>query len=137
MDKTMKRIQACLAGVVIGVGVLVGVSMCSEAKAADISVSLGKTETLRAPACLTVEDMTAIAEADSKDGPEAAMALFKQNGNCGIAQGEFLLKSVKFSAPTKRGATTRVLEVSTELGDGSKLVFYILVDVQVNGATQT
>lgn len=98
---------------------------------------MGKEQYVRAPMCLTKEDMITVAQADVEGGPPAAIKVFNENPNCDVGDGVVLPVSVVFSGPTKRGATVRVIEIRVDQGDGTKATYYMMVDVQLSGLVNT
>lgn len=94
-------------------------------------VKLYQKAAINAPACLTQEEAVQMAKADMEGGPQKAMEVFQKLDGCGWVQAQIVPKKVVFSGPTARGKTVRVLESEMTLGDGSTLIFYILVDVDV------
>lgn len=132
----LKTCRNVLWGIFLGACCLIGLAYCNPV-GAQVTVEMGKLQHVHAPMCLTREDMEEVARADSTGGIPAALTLLKAKENCGLGEAMALVKSVTLSLPTERGKTVRVLEIQVDMADGSKVIIYMLSDVEVVGLTKT
>lgn len=127
---SMRLFTSLVAGIALGV-ILSTTAFVARA------LELGKEQPVHAPFCTTKEDAIKIARADSVEGIEVARKIFMESPECGWGETMAKPRRVVFSAKTSRGSTVRVIETEVIFADGSKMTFYMIVDVDIPNLQET